>query len=60
VMVHWQLAEKNLVDEIRSAGKQLFVWTVNKRKEVERLASLGVAGIISDDTKLLGETFKHR
>jgi len=60
VMVHWQLAERNLVDEIRSAGKQVFVWTVNKRKEAERLASLGVAGIISDDTKLLGETFKDR
>lgn len=58
VIMDWSLAEKNLVGEIHYAGKQVFVWTVNKRKEMERLAALGVAGIISDDTKLLVETFK--
>lgn len=60
VVMNWRLAEKNVVDEIHCAGKQVFVWTVNKRKTMERFAALGVAGIISDDTKLLVETLKDK
>jgi glycerophosphoryl diester phosphodiesterase len=40
--------------ELRSAGKQLFVWTINDAAEVQRFRELGVDGIISDDTKLSG------
>src|SRR6185312_8334806 len=59
VVMNWRLAEKNTISEVQSAGKQVFVWTVNTKKEMERLSALGVAGIISDDTKLLVETFKR-
>ncbi len=59
VMMHWRLAERNVIGEIHSARKQVFVWTVNKRREMERLSALGVDGIISDDTKLLVETIRR-
>lgn len=59
VMMDWRLAERSLIDEIQSEDKQVFVWTVNNRKEMERLAGLAVTGIISDDTKLLVKTFKR-
>jgi len=36
---------------------QLFTWTVNKRADLLRLAEWGVDGLISDDPKLLAETF---
>jgi glycerophosphoryl diester phosphodiesterase len=45
-----------LVKEWQEAGKQVFVWTVNRESEMRRLAMWGVDGIISDDTELLVKT----
>ena len=59
VLMNWRLAEKNVISEIHSARKQVFIWTVNKRREMERLSALAVDGIISDDTKLLVETIRR-
>jgi glycerophosphoryl diester phosphodiesterase len=56
VMIHFSLASPAVVDEILSAGRQVFVWTVNRVREMERLAALGVDGLISDDTRLLALT----
>lgn len=56
VMIHFSLASPAVVDEILSAGRQVFVWTVNRAREMERLAALGVDGLISDDTRLLAST----
>jgi glycerophosphoryl diester phosphodiesterase len=47
------LVTASLVDALRQAGKQLFVWTVNREREMRQFAELGVDGIISDDTQLL-------
>lgn len=58
VMMNWRLAEKNVIGEIHAARKRVFVWTVNNRREMERLSALAVDGIISDDTKLLVETIR--
>lgn len=52
------LVRQALVDEIHDAGLKMFVWTVNGREEIERLAAWGVNGIISDDTKLLAGTLR--
>lgn len=57
VMTQKKLATKTLVDELHSAGKRIFVWTVNRQKEMLRLAELGVDGLISDDTVLLARVF---
>jgi len=60
VIIERKLATKTLVQELCSAGKQIFVWTVNRQKEMLRLAELGVDGLISDDTLLLGRTFHEK
>ena len=59
-IIERKLATKTLVQELCSAGKQVFVWTVNRQKEMLRLAELGVDGLISDDTLLLGRTFHEK
>ncbi|HWC18100.1 MAG TPA: glycerophosphodiester phosphodiesterase, partial [Terriglobales bacterium] len=58
LMLHLRLATASLIEELHSAKKEVFVWTVNKRRDMERLASLGVEAIISDDTQLLVDTLK--
>ena len=60
VMVHRKLAKNELVEELHSAGKQIFVWTVNRAKEMRRLAELGVDALISDDTLLLARVFHQK
>lgn len=45
-----------LVDALHHAGKQAFVWTVNRDREMRAFAELGVDGIISDDPALLFKT----
>lgn len=57
LMLDLKLVTPALIEELHAAGKQVFVWTVNKRRDMERLASLGVDALISDDTRLLAETF---
>jgi glycerophosphoryl diester phosphodiesterase len=58
VVPHHSLVKKILVQERHGAGRKIFVWTVNSRKEMLRLADLGVDGIISDDTELLVRTLR--
>ena len=60
VIMNWRLVEKSLIDELHSARLQVFIWTVNRRREMERLRDLGVDAIISDDTKLLVETIRAK
>jgi glycerophosphoryl diester phosphodiesterase len=60
VMTERKLATQTLVNELHSAGKQVFVWTVNRQKDMLRLAELGVDGLISDDTLLLARTFDEK
>ncbi|HUS18677.1 MAG TPA: glycerophosphodiester phosphodiesterase [Terriglobales bacterium] len=61
VILHHALVTAALIGELRGMGKQVFVWTVNKREHIEAMAALGVDGIISDDTKLLCDILpRHR
>jgi len=60
VMLNWRLAEKSVIEELHSARMQVFGWTVNRRREMERLGDLGVDAIVSDDTKLLVATIRAR
>ncbi len=53
VMAHRRLVAADLLDAVRGAGGELFVWTVNGRAEAVRLAALGVDGVISDDPRVL-------
>lgn len=55
---HRSLLTADLVSEVHEADKKLFVWTVNGRRSMLRLAALDVDGIISDKTELLACTLK--
>jgi glycerophosphoryl diester phosphodiesterase len=54
---HHSLVTEDLVREVHARGVQLLTWTVNRRDDLLRLASWGVDGLISDDPRLLRETF---
>ena len=56
VIPHWKLVNSALVGELKGPEKKILVWTVNGEADMRRLASLGVDGIISDDTRLLRRT----
>jgi glycerophosphoryl diester phosphodiesterase len=54
---HHSLVSQLLVGEAHRRKMQLITWTVNRREDMLRFASWGVDGLISDDPKLLSETF---
>lgn len=56
VFVYRTLLTARLMDEWHGAGKRVFVWTVNDRRDMQRFAQWGVDGIISDDAELLVRT----
>lgn len=59
LVLHHSLFKPGLYDELRRAGKKIFVWTLNSEPEIRRFAAMGVDAIISDDTALLGDVFRH-
>jgi glycerophosphoryl diester phosphodiesterase len=60
VILKSSLVDRELAEEVHAAGRKLFVWTVNREREMRRLAEWGVDAIISDDTRLLARTFSGR
>ena len=52
-----RLVSQRLVDHVHEGGLQLFAWTVNRKRDLLRLAAWGVDGLISDDPGLLRRTF---
>jgi glycerophosphoryl diester phosphodiesterase len=58
VIPHQSLVDQAVVQEIQQAGLRIFVWTVNDREAMLRLAAWGVDGIISDKTELMVGTLR--
>jgi glycerophosphoryl diester phosphodiesterase len=54
VMAHWLLASRGLAEAVRAAGGQVYVWTVDDPERIERIAALGVDGVITNDPRLFG------
>ncbi len=52
IMAHWRLVSTALVDAVRSGGGELYVWTVDDASTIERIAAMGVSGIITNDPRL--------
>ncbi len=48
IQVHKSLVTPDFMAKSRELGLNTFVWTVNEVKDIEKLLSLGVQGIISD------------
>ena len=53
VIVHHSLVTARLVRLIQGASRKIFVWTVNDKKSMLRLAGWGVDAIISDKPQVL-------
>lgn len=59
VIPHHRLASTELIRQLRDAGKKIIIWTVNDPRGMRHFAKAGVDGMISDDTRLLGETVRR-
>jgi glycerophosphoryl diester phosphodiesterase len=52
---HYSLVTPDLINKCHDAAMQIIPWTVNDKKEIERLKGLGVDGIITDYPNLFTE-----
>ena len=43
-----KIVNKKMVDDLHNQGFKVFVWTVNKKRDIEKMISLGADGIFSD------------
>lgn len=51
-MAHHSLVTPYFVEQVRDAGGELYVWTIDDVAELRRFAALGVTGITSNDPRL--------
>ncbi len=51
---------KRLLKEMHRREKPVFVWTINERKDMQRLIELGVDGIITDRPTTLFQLIKNK
>jgi glycerophosphoryl diester phosphodiesterase len=51
-MAHWLLASRRLVDVVHAEGGEVYVWTVDDARRIERLRQLGVHAVITNDPRL--------
>jgi glycerophosphoryl diester phosphodiesterase len=54
VMAHWRLVTPALLAAVRETGGELYVWTVDDARRIERLERMGVTGVITNDPRLFG------
>jgi len=55
LMSHVILVSPRLVEAVRGAGGQLYVWTVDDARKIAWLESIGVDGVITNDPRLFGK-----
>jgi glycerophosphoryl diester phosphodiesterase len=54
IMANQVLVSGRLVRAVQGAGGQLYVWTVDDARRIEKLEALGVDGVITNDPRLFG------
>jgi glycerophosphoryl diester phosphodiesterase len=52
IMAHWRVVTSALVRAVAEGGGELYVWTVDDARMIERLTAMGVDGIITNDPRL--------
>lgn len=60
VMAFHMLVSERLAGSVHEAGGELFAWTVDELEELQRLQSLGVDGVVSNDPRLFGQLLRDR
>lgn len=53
-MSHQSLVTPYFVQQVREAGGELYVWTVDDARDIKSFADMGVDGIASNDPRLFG------
>jgi len=56
IMAHWRVVTRALVHAVREGGGELYVWTVDDARMIERLTAVGVDGIITNDPRLFSRS----
>jgi glycerophosphoryl diester phosphodiesterase len=54
IMAHWRVVSRALVRAVEEGGGELYVWTVDDARMIDRLTDMGVDGIITNDPRLFG------
>jgi glycerophosphoryl diester phosphodiesterase len=52
IMAYWRLVTPRLARTVRDAGGELYAWTVDDARVIERLTAMGVTGVITNDPRL--------
>jgi glycerophosphoryl diester phosphodiesterase len=52
IMAHWRVVTPALVRAVSDSGGELYVWTVDDARMIEKLTAMGVDGIITNDPRL--------
>jgi glycerophosphoryl diester phosphodiesterase len=52
IMAHWRVVTRALIRAVGEGGGELYVWTVDDARMIERLSAMGVDGIITNDPRL--------
>jgi len=55
LMAHWLFVTPQLVEAVRHAGGELYVWTVDELPLIGSLRMLGVTGVITNDPRLFAQ-----
>jgi glycerophosphoryl diester phosphodiesterase len=52
IMAHWRVVSGALVRAVADGGGELYVWTVDDARMIDKLTQMGVDGIITNDPRL--------
>jgi glycerophosphoryl diester phosphodiesterase len=52
IMAHWRVVTRALVRAVAAGGGDLYVWTVDDVRMIDKLTRMGVDGIITNDPRL--------
>ena len=52
VMAHHYVVTRRLAEEVRGAGGELYVWTVDDADKIARFEAMGAHGVITNDPRL--------
>jgi glycerophosphoryl diester phosphodiesterase len=55
VMSHWLLVSHRLVAAAHDAGGEVYVWTVDDPRHIQRLHAMGVHAVITNDPRLFAD-----
>jgi glycerophosphoryl diester phosphodiesterase len=56
IMAHWRVVTRALVRAVRQGGGELYVWTVDDARMIDKLTAMGVDGIITNDPRLFSRS----